>query len=149
MKSENERRVVVTGAGVISAIGETIPDFSASLFKGVCGIRETNLFDTTGFTCRLGGQINGGKLNERLRPRQTKRISRCDLLGLIAAGEAVLNAGIDFKQVNTERGGVIMGGGAGGMLSWEKFRRDLWQGRQKRNASRVLASALGVLRCAG
>jgi 3-oxoacyl-[acyl-carrier-protein] synthase II len=141
MKSENERRVVVTGAGVISAIGETMPDFSASLFEGVCGIRETTLFDTTGYTCRLGGQINGEKLNERLLPRQTKRISRCDLLGLIATREAILNAGIDFRQVDTERVGVIMGGGAGGMLSWEKFRRDLWQGRQKRNASRVLASA--------
>jgi len=55
MKFENERRVVVTGAGVISAIGETMPDFSSSLFDGVCGIKETNLFDTTGYTCRLGG----------------------------------------------------------------------------------------------
>jgi len=141
MKFENERRVVVTGAGVISAIGETLPDFSSNLFDGVCGIEEMNLFDTTGYPCRLGGQVKGEKLDEQLRPRQTKRISRCDLLGLIAAKEAIRDAGIDFRQVDTERVGVIMGGGAGGMLSWEKFRRDLWQGRQKRKASRVLASA--------
>jgi 3-oxoacyl-[acyl-carrier-protein] synthase II len=141
MKSEKKRRVMITGAGIISAIGETLPDFDTSLFKGVCGIKEANLFDTTGYTCRLGGQINGKKLKERLPPRQTKRISRCDLLGLIAAKEALWHAGIDFGQVDTERMGVIMGGGAGGMLSWETFRRDLWQGKQKLNASRVLASA--------
>jgi len=141
MKSETERRVVVTGAGIISAIGETMPDFSSNLFEGVCGIKEMDLFDTTGYTCRWGGQINGEILKEQLLPQQTKRISRCDLLGMIAAREAIFNARIDFGQVDVERVGVILGGGAGGMLSWEKFRRDLWQGRQKRNASRVLASA--------
>ncbi|RLC08190.1 MAG: beta-ketoacyl-[acyl-carrier-protein] synthase family protein [Deltaproteobacteria bacterium] len=141
MKSENERRVVITGAGIISAIGQTLPDFRLNLFEGVCGIKAIDLFDTAGYTCSLGGQIDGENLKEQLLPRQTKRISRCDLLGLIAAREAVLNARIDLGQVDTERMGVIMGGGAGGMLSWETFRRDLWQGRQKHNASRVLASA--------
>ena len=141
MTSEKKRRVVITGVGIISAIGETLPAFGSNLFEGVCGIRETSLFDTTGYNCRLGGQIKGRKFKERLPPRQTKRISRCDLLGLIAAREAVYHAGIDFGKVDTERMGVVMGGGAGGMLSWETFRRDLWQGRKNSNASRVLASA--------
>jgi len=141
MKSENKRRVVITGTGIICAIGQTLPDFQSNLFEGLCGIREIDLFDTAGYACSLGGQIDGGNLKERLLPRQTKRISRCDLLGLIAAREAVLNACMDLEQTDTERTGVVMGGGAGGMLSWETFRRDLWQGRQKNNASRVLASA--------
>lgn len=141
MTSEQEKRVVITGAGIVSAIGQTLPEFRSNLFQGVCGIKAIDLFDTTGYTCRLGGQIDGVDLKQRLLPRQTKRISRCDLLGMIAAEEAVLNAGIDFEQTDTERTGVIMGGGAGGMLSWETFRRDLWQGCQKNNASLVLASA--------
>ncbi len=141
MKSESKRRVVITGAGVICAIGQTMYDFQSNLFEGLCGIKEIDLFDTAGYTCRLGGQIDRGNLKERLLPRQTKRISRCDLLGLIAAREAVSNSRMDFERADTERTGVVMGGGAGGMLSWEKFRRDLWQGRQKSNASRVLASS--------
>jgi 3-oxoacyl-[acyl-carrier-protein] synthase II len=141
MKSENQRRVIITGAGIIAAIGQTMPEFRSNLFQGVCGIKEIGLFDTSGYTCRLGGQIDGGNLKKRLPPRQTKRISRCDLLGLIAAKEAVLSSGIDFNGADTERTGVVMGGGAGGMLSWETFRRDLWQGRQNYKASRVLASA--------
>ena len=141
MEAENQRRVVITGAGIISAIGQTLPDFRSNLFRGLCGIREIRLFDTDGYACRLGGQIDGENLKERLPSRQTKRISRCDLLGLIAAREAVLNARIDFNRTDTERSGVLMGGGAGGMLSWENFRRDLWQGRQKYQPSRVLASS--------
>ncbi|MDX2448172.1 MAG: beta-ketoacyl-[acyl-carrier-protein] synthase family protein [Desulfobacterales bacterium] len=141
MKSESKRRVVITGAGVICAIGQTMVDFQSNLFEGLCGIKEIDLFDTAGYTCRLGGQIDRGNLKERLLPRQTKRISRCDLLGLIAAREAVSNSRMDFERADTERTGVVMGGGAGGMLSWEKFRRDLWQGRPKNNASRVLASS--------
>jgi 3-oxoacyl-[acyl-carrier-protein] synthase II len=141
MKSESKRRVVITGAGVICAIGQTMYDFQSNLFEGLCGIKEIDLFDTAGYTCRLGGQVDGGNLKERLLSRQTKRISRCDLLGLIAAREAVSNSRMDFERADTERTGVVMGGGAGGMLSWEMFRRDLWQGRQKNNASRVLASS--------
>ena len=141
MKSENERRVVITGAGIMAAIGQTMPKFRSSLFEGVCGIGEIGLFDTSGYACSLGGQIHGENLKERLAKRQTKRISRCDLIGLIAAKEVVLNSQIDFKETDTERTGVVMGGGAGGMLSWEAFRRDLWQGRQNNHASRVLASA--------
>lgn len=141
MKSENERRVVITGAGIMTAIGQTMPKFRSSLFEGVCGIGEIGLFDTSGYACSLGGQIHGENLKERLPTRQTKRISRCDLIGLIAAKEAVLNSQIDFKETDTERTGVVMGGGAGGMLSWEAFRRDLWRGRQNNPASRVLASA--------
>lgn len=133
--------MVVTGAGIVSAVGQTLPEFRSNLFQGVCGIRTIDLFDTAGYTCKLGGQIEGADLKQRLSPRQTKRISRCDLLGMIAAEEAVLNARFDFKQTDTERTGVIMGGGAGGMLSWETFRRDLWQGFRKNNASLVLASA--------
>jgi len=141
MKPAIERRVAITGIGIISAIGQTLPEFKSNLFNGVCGIGEVDLFDTTGYSCRLAAQIDGVNLHEQLPRRQSKRISRCDLLGLIGARESLVNARIDLKAMNPDRVGVIMGGGAGGMLSWEKFRRDLWQGRKNRYASGVLSSA--------
>lgn len=135
------RSVAITGLGIFCAIGRDLPEFKTNLFNGTCGIGEVDLFDSTGYNCRLAGQIKASRLKERLPSRQTKRISRCDLLGLIAAREAVQNAGIDFNRMDPSRMGVIMGGGAGGMLSWEKFRREIWQNRKNRYASRVLASA--------
>ncbi len=135
------RRVAVTGLGIFCAIGKDLPEFKTNLFDGICGIGEVDLFDTVGYSCRLAGQIREPQLKAMLPSRQTKRISRCDLLGLIAAREAIGHAHIDFSKTGSNRTGVIMGGGAGGMLSWEKFRREIWHDRQKRYASRILASA--------
>jgi len=135
------RPVAVTGLGIFCAIGKDLPQFRTNLFKGTCGIAEVDLFDLAGYSCRLGAQIRDSGLKERLPSRQTKRISRCDLLGLIAAREALQNARIDMQKMDPSRMGVIMGGGAGGMLSWEKFRREIWQDQHRRYASRVLASA--------
>ena len=141
IKSGKSRPVAVSGVGIFCATGKDLPEFRTNLFKGACGINAVDLFDTTGYSCRVAAQITEPRLPERLPSRLTKRISRCDLLGLIAAREAIQNARIDFRKTDPDRIGVIMGGGAGGMLSWEKFRREIWQQRQKRFASRVLASA--------
>lgn len=135
------RSVAITGIGIFCAIGRDLPEFRTNLFNGNCGIGAVDLFDTAGYNCHVAAQIKEPRLKARLPSRQTKRISRCDLLGLIAAREAIQNAGINLKKSDPSRIGVIMGGGAGGMLSWEKFRREIWQEHQKCYASRVLASA--------
>ncbi len=135
------RSVAITGLGIFCSIGSDLPEFRKNLFSGTCGIGEADLFDTAGYNCHVAAQVKESRLKERLPSRQTKRISRCDLLGLIAAREAIQNSRIDFNKLDPSRIGVIMGGGAGGMLSWEKYRREIWQDRRKRYASRVLASA--------
>ena len=141
MKSGTNQQVAVTSMGVFCAIGQDLSGFRTNIFNGFCGITAVDLFDTHGYTCHLAAQIREPRLKERLPARQTKRISRCDLLGLIAAGEAIQNSGIDFSKMDPQRIGVVMGGGAGGMLEWEKFRREIVQNRKKRMASRVLATA--------
>jgi 3-oxoacyl-[acyl-carrier-protein] synthase II len=137
----NSKRVVVTGIGIVSAIGKTLADFTDGLFSGTCGIREISLFDTTRYKCKLGGQVCEKHLGDRLTPGETKRTSRCDLLGLSAAREAISDSHIHLNPYNPDRVGVIMGGGAGGMLSWEKFRRTLFEERFRPMPSLVLASA--------
>ncbi len=139
-------RVAVTGLGIITAIGESVPEFKPALFNGQCGIRPVSLFDTSGFSCRNAAQVNTEDLFAVLERSSIhlhghmQRYSRCDLLGLIAANEAILDSRLDLEAETCDRNriGVITGGGAGGMLSWEKYYRDLWSGRKRPRPSLLL-----------
>ncbi len=141
MNAGASTRVAVTGLGIISAIGESVPEFKEGLFNGKCGIGPISLFDTKGFMTQSAAQVKNRNLKTLFEPRDTKRISRCDLLGLIAAREALSDSGLDFDNCDRNDIGVVLGGGAGGMLSWEKFRRALWQKKARPRPSLLLSSA--------
>ncbi|MBW2568314.1 MAG: beta-ketoacyl-[acyl-carrier-protein] synthase family protein [Deltaproteobacteria bacterium] len=126
MNKDTDRRVAVTGLGIITSIGDSLPAFREGLFSGKCGIEPISLFDTTGFSCHFAGQIKNIDMEGFFNLRKIRRNSRCDLLGLIAANEAMLDSGLNIAKYTKERIGVVLGGGAGGMLSWEKYRRALW-----------------------
>jgi len=138
MNTKVSTRVAVTGLGIITAVGESLSAFEEGIFNGECGIGPVSLFDTTGFTCQFAAQVKNRNLEEGFAAREIKRISRCDILGLIAAREALANAGIDLETYDKSRIGVIFGGGAGGMLSWEAYRRSLWSGRSRAKSSLLL-----------
>ena len=139
------RRVAVTGLGIITAIGESTPEFETALFHGLCGIGPISLFDTTGFPCRKGAQVKNRELKTSLDPKEVKRISRCDLLGLIAAHEAITDSGLVLETYDRDAIGVILGGGAGGMHSWEKYRRTIWSGKTRPKPSLLLPFATCTL----
>lgn len=141
MKAETLKRVVVTGMGIITSIGSSLPAFEHSLFVGRCGIGPVTLFDTAGFSARVGGQVKNDNLTASFKPREIKRVSRCDLLGLIAAREALTQSGLDLDLCDRNGIGVVLGGGAGGMLEWERYRRSLWAGKKWTTPSKLLASA--------
>ena len=141
MHTEASHRVVVTGIGIITSIGWSCSEFEAGLFEGRCGIGPITLFDTSGFTARVGGQVMHDSLAGVFKAREIKRISRCDLLGLIAAREALNSAGIDLDLMDRERIGVVLGGGAGGMLEWERYRRRRWSGSKRNISSKLLAAS--------
>jgi len=141
MNADASTRVAVTGLGIISAIGESITEFKEGLFNGRCGIGPISLFDTKGFITQSAAQVKNKNLKALFEPRDTKRLSRCDLLGLVAAREALSDSGLDFDNCDRDDIGVVLGGGAGGMLSWEKFRRALWQKKAKPRPSLLLSSA--------
>ena len=141
MVKTNCKRVAVTGIGIIAAIGNTLAEFTKNLFGGVCGIRQISLFDTTGYRCGTGGQVSQKHLGTQFAPKEIKRVSRCDLLGMSAAREAISSHLPSLHLYDPDRIGVIMGGGAGGMLSWEKFKRSSYEKRHDMTPSQVLASA--------
>ena len=92
MIKENSKRVVITGLGVMTSIGDTVPSFEKALFEGRCGIGPVSLFDTKGFHTRTAAQIRSENLKVNFQTNDIKHASRCDILGLIAAREAFSNA---------------------------------------------------------
>jgi len=141
MNKDTSRRVAVTGLGIITSIGDSVPAFREELFNGKCGIGPISLFDTSGFSCHSAGQIKDIDLEGFFNSREIKRNSRCDLLGLIAADEALSDSGLDIAKCTKEKIGVVLGGGAGGMLSWEKYRRALWLKKTRPRPSLLLPTA--------
>jgi 3-oxoacyl-[acyl-carrier-protein] synthase II len=123
VSKNSSKRVAITGLGIITAIGESISTFKEALFDGKCGIGPVSLFDTTGFPCQVAAEAKIPNLGTCFDPKEMKRVARCDLLGLIAAHEASLDAGLELEKYPQNKIGVVLGGGAGGMLSWEKYRR--------------------------
>ncbi|MDX9786168.1 MAG: beta-ketoacyl-[acyl-carrier-protein] synthase family protein [Desulfobacterales bacterium] len=140
-----KKRVVITGLGAICAIGGSVTRFRDGLFSGKCGIGPVSLFETMGFQSRVAAQVKDEFFDHPFLPGETKRASRCDRLGLIAAKEAVSDAGIGVNLEPRNDIGVLLGGGAGGMFSWEQFRRAQWAGKTKPRPSLVLASSPGTL----
>jgi 3-oxoacyl-[acyl-carrier-protein] synthase II len=121
-----ERRAAVVGLGVVSALGMTLKEFWDGLTSGRCGIGPVDLFDTSSYRTGIGAQVKGLDPSRHFALKMLKRMSRCDQLGLIAAREAVKDSGLVLGVIAPERVGVCLGGGAGGMLSGEKYRRDLY-----------------------
>ncbi|MBM4137562.1 MAG: beta-ketoacyl-[acyl-carrier-protein] synthase family protein [Nitrospira sp.] len=111
------RRAVITGIGVISAIGRGLNEYWDALCRGVCGIGEVTIFDTSGYRGRLAAEVHG-------IDTEGKRLSRCDILGLIAWDEAAMDSNFGHIDISPDRIGICMGSGAGGLLNAEIFRRE-------------------------
>ena len=141
MNATPSKRVAVTGLGIISAIGESIPTFKEGLFSGKCGIGPVTLFNTKGFPCEKAAEIRKEPLPLPFESREIRRASRCDLLGMIAAGEALYDSGLNLDEIDTAAIGVVLGGGAGGMLSWETYRRAVWSKKSRPRPSLLLPVA--------
>ena len=141
MNTTPPKHAVVTGMGIITAIGDSTPGFKQGLFDGRCGIGPVSLFDTSDFPCQKAAQVNEKNLGTGLATRDVRRISRCDMLGLVAAEEAFSNAALDLAACRLDKIGVVLGGGAGGMRSWEEYRRTQWVGKTRPRPSLLLPSA--------
>jgi 3-oxoacyl-[acyl-carrier-protein] synthase II len=137
---EPKRRVVVTGLGVVSAVGNSVPQFWDSLKRGRDGMRPITLFDTSPLRTHNGGEVIDLPIDDHFSSREKRRLSRCDQFGLIAAEEAWENSGLNPKEVDRERFGVILGAGSGGILSVERYFKGLYRGGKRRPSPLLLIS---------
>jgi 3-oxoacyl-[acyl-carrier-protein] synthase II len=113
------RRVVVTGTGILSPIGNSTQEFYNGLKHGTNGIGSITLFDSSNFSVHIAGELKI-TLEDYFEKRDLNRMDRFTAMALIASTEAVDQAGIDDDQIDKNRIGVIIGSGIGGLNTFEE-----------------------------
>ncbi len=135
----NPRRVVVTGLGVITSIGRNRVEFWKNLIAGRSGIGPFDLFDPTGFRVQIAAQVRNFSATDYFSRREIQRLSRADLFGLIAAGEALGDAGLEKGFESPDRVAVFLGAAAGGIYPTELYRQEVYQRKKRRHPSILLS----------
>ncbi|MEP6809198.1 MAG: beta-ketoacyl-ACP synthase II [Chthoniobacterales bacterium] len=116
----NNRRVVITGLGVVTPVGNDLVTFWDNIKNGVSGIGVLDAFDTTGYDCRIGGQVRNFDPKDFFNsPKDARRTDRFAQLAMAAAKMAKVDSGIDLEKTDRERFGVIVSSGIGGLKTLE------------------------------
>lgn len=119
------RRVVVTGMGVVSAVGHDLQTFWNNLLAGKSGVKMISRFDTTDFATKFAGEIQDFDPENYLDRKDSRRMDLFTQYAIAATASAVKDAGIDFETEQKDRVGVITGSGIGGMTTFEDQTRVL------------------------
>ena len=116
----SKRRVVVTGLGMITPLGNNVSETWESILKGRSGIALLDHFDTTDFTVRIGGSIKDLALDDYIPRKDQKKMDPFIHYGIAAGVQAIEDSGLDLDKEDTNRIGVAIGSGIGGLPGIEK-----------------------------
>ncbi len=114
------RRVVVTGLGAITPIGNNVKEFFDNVQAGKCGIGFIDNFDTEAYTVKLAAQVKNFEPKDYMDAKEARRMERFSQFAIAAAKEAVEDSRIDLERIDKERFGVIVGSGIGALDNIEK-----------------------------
>lgn len=114
------KRVVVTGLGALTPIGNTLEAYREGLKKGISGAKPITQFDATQFKTRFACEVEGFNPEEFIDRREVRRMDRFTQFAMAVTSEAIKNSGIDLETVNKDRVGVIWASGIGGLATLEK-----------------------------
>lgn len=114
-----ERRVVVTGMGAITPIGNNVNDFWSNAKRGKLGIDFVTLVDKDEVSVKVAGEVKNFNAEELIGKKESKRLDRFSQFALVAADEAIKSAGLDLDNMDRNRIGVIVGSGIGGFQTIE------------------------------
>jgi 3-oxoacyl-[acyl-carrier-protein] synthase II len=138
----NDRRVVITGMGVVTPLGSELETFWDNLLKGRSGIGRITRFDTADYDCRIAGEVRDFEpRNVFNNPKDVKRTDRFTQMAMGAAKMAMKDSGIDMGKTNRERFGVIVSSGIGGLKTLE----DQHSALVNKGPSRVSAFTIPML----
>lgn len=114
-------RVAITGIGMICALGTQREAVWEHMLAGQCGIGPVTLFDTEGYRSRIAAEVDLSDVQARYTPYQRRRWSRSDMMGVVAAEEALEDAGLLDSDVDRTRVGVLLGAGTGDLVRNESY----------------------------
>ena len=122
---DGRRRVVVTGIGAVTPLGESAAEFWEGLKAGRSGVGPMTLADPTDYPCRIAGEVTGFDPERYVEKREARRLARFSQLAMAAASEAMAMAGLSAANVDAERMGVYLGNGNGGFPTIDESMRVL------------------------
>ena len=115
MTNNNENRVVITGMGAITCLGNSVDEFWTGLKNGKSGIREISLVSPDGFPCRVSGEVRDFDTAEYMDRKESRRMARFSQFAVAAAHQAVKDSELDLENEDLDRIGVLIGSGSGGL----------------------------------
>jgi 3-oxoacyl-[acyl-carrier-protein] synthase II len=116
----SKRRVVVTGLGIVSPVGNDVKSAWAMILAGRSGIAPVARFDTVNFPTHFGGEIRQLDLEPYMSPKDARRMDAFMQYGVVAGMQAMRDSGLEVTEANSDRIGVLMGSGMGGLESIEE-----------------------------
>lgn len=114
-----KRRVVVTGMGALTPIGNTVSEYWEGLKNGVSGAAPITLFDASQFKTQFACEVKNFNPSDFMHPKEARKMDRFTQFALVVADEAVLDSGLNLDHEDLNRMGVIWGAGIGGLKTFQ------------------------------
>lgn len=111
----SKRRVVVTGLGMLSPVGNTVDSTWKNILAGKSGIAPIQSFDASAFTTQFAGEVKDFDVEQYIPKKETKKMDRFIQLGIAAGKQALIDSGLEITEQNAARVGVAIGSGIGGL----------------------------------
>ena len=113
--TENTRRVVVTGLGIVSPVGSTVDKAWTNIKNGVSGIRKISTFDASSFSVQISGSVIDFNADDYITPKNQKKMDTFIHYGIGASVMAINDSGLEISEENSDRVGISIGSGIGGL----------------------------------
>jgi 3-oxoacyl-[acyl-carrier-protein] synthase II len=114
-----DRRVVITGIGLVTPLGSDVDEFWANIIAGKSGVVTVDRFDASGLTTRIAAQVNGFDPGEYINKKAARRMDLSQQYAVVASGKALKDSGLDLDSIDRDRAGVVIGSGIGGLETFE------------------------------
>jgi len=114
------RQVVITGIGLVTPIGSTVDEYWENLVRGKSGVGPITRFDASELSSRIAAEVKNFNPEDFIEKKQARRMDISQQFGVVAAGNAIKDAGLDLAHENMDRAGVVIGSGVGGIETFEK-----------------------------
>ena len=122
------KRVVITGMGALTPLGNNLNDYWENLINGVSGAAPIQQFDASKFKTQFACELKNFNIEDHMDRKEARKIDQFTQYAMVSVAEAMADAGFDMEKLNPERAGVIWGSGIGGLKTFQDECKEFFQG---------------------